>query len=57
MAFVKRAATTGRPDIPEGTKKEAEILFLHQIDDLVEEKNIPPSVIMSFARRYWNIHQ
>ena len=52
MAFVKRAATTGRPDIPEGARKEAEILFLYQIDDLVQEKNIPPSLIMSFARRY-----
>ena len=31
MGFVKRAATTGRPDIPEGAKKEAEILLLHQI--------------------------
>ena len=52
MDFVKRAATTGKPDIPEGARKEAEILFLHQIDDLVQDKNIPPSLIMSFARRY-----
>ena len=48
MGFAKSAATTGRPDIPEGAKKEAEILFLHQIVDLVEEKNVPPSLIMNF---------
>ena len=48
MGFVKRAAATERPDIPEGGKKEAEIYFLHQIVDLVEEKNIPPSLIMNF---------
>ena len=47
MGFVKRAATTGRPDIPEGAKKEAEIIFLHQTVDLVEENNIPPSLIMN----------
>ena len=29
LGFVKMAATTGRPNIPEGAKKEAEILFLH----------------------------
>ena len=52
MAFAKRAATTGRPDIPEGARKEAEILFLHQIDDLVQEKNVPPSLILTFTRRY-----
>ena len=28
MGFVKTAAITGRTDIPEGTKKVAEILFL-----------------------------
>ena len=42
MGFAKSAAKTGRPDVPEGAKKEAEILFLHQIVDLVEEKNVPP---------------
>ena len=48
MGFVKRAAATGRPDIPEGAKKEAKILFFHQIVDLVEEKTIPLSLIMNF---------
>ena len=46
MGFVKRVATTGRPDIPESAKKEAEIIFLHQVVYLVEENNIPPSFIM-----------
>ena len=47
MGFVKRAATTGRPDIPESAKKGAEIIFLHQIVYLVEENNILPSFIMN----------
>ena len=46
--FVKKAATTVRPDIAEGTHKKGKILFLHQIVDLVKEKNIPPSVTMNF---------
>ena len=37
-----------RPDIAEGTHKKGKILFLHQIVDLVKEKNIPPSVTMNF---------
>ena len=44
MGFVKRAATTERPDIPYGAKKGAKILFLHQIVYLVEGNNIPPSL-------------
>ena len=47
MDFVKRAATTGRPKIPKGAKKGAEILFLHQVNDLADENNIPPSLIMN----------
>ena len=50
MDFVKRAATTGRPEIPEGTRKEAVILFHHQIVELVEEHNFPPSFILNFAQ-------
>ena len=33
--FVKKAATTVRPDIPEGGQEEGKILFLLQIVDLV----------------------
>ena len=47
MDFVKRAATTGRSNITKGAKKEAEILFLHQVNDLAEENNIPTSLIMN----------
>ena len=54
MGFVKRAATTGRLHIPEGAKKEAEIFFLHQIVDLVEGNNIPPSLIMTFDQMSLN---
>ena len=45
-----RPATTGRSDIPEGTKKEAEIIFLHQIVDLVEEKKCSILIDYEFWR-------
>ena len=35
--------TTGKVEIPERAKQEAELLYLHNIVTLVEEYNIPPS--------------
>ena len=31
MGFVKRVATASRPDIPDGVRKETELLFHHEI--------------------------
>ena len=31
MGFVKHAATTARPEITEGARKEAELIFHHEI--------------------------
>ena len=47
MGFVKRACTTGRPEIPAGTGKEAELMFHHQIVTLVEKYNILPLLIIN----------
>ena len=41
MGFVKRACTTGRPEIPAGARKEAELVFHHKIVTLSEKYNIP----------------
>jgi len=48
MGFVKRCATTGKPPIPDGAKKEAGLLFHHQIVKFVEDHDIPPSLILNF---------
>ena len=48
MGFVRRAATTGRPKIPDGAIKEAGFLFLYSIIDIVDRYQIPPSLIMNF---------
>ena len=47
MGFVKRSATIGRPETVQ-KKKDVETLFLHQIADLVEENNIPVSLVLNF---------
>ena len=48
MGFTKRACTTSKPEIPELAKKEAQLIFQHQIADLVERHSIPSSLVMNF---------
>ena len=47
MGFVKRACTTALPEIPEGAKKEAQLIFHHEITSLVEKYSIPPSLVVN----------
>jgi hypothetical protein len=47
MGFVKRACTTARPEIPEGARKESEIIYHHEITSLVENYLIPPSLVIN----------
>ena len=39
--------TTGKVEIPEGAKKQAEWLYLHNIVTIVEKYEIPYSLIMN----------
>ena len=48
MGFVKHSATTGKSFIPDGAKKEAGLLYHHQIIKFVEEHDIPSSLVMNF---------
>ena len=43
----KRMWTTGKVKIPEGARKEAELLYLHNIVTIVEKYEIPHSLIMN----------
>ena len=47
MGFKRRLRTTGKVEIPEGARKEAELLFLHNIVSVVERYEIPDSLIMN----------
>ena len=47
MGFTRRMKTTGKIEIPEGVKQEAELLCLHNIVTLVEEHNIPQNLILN----------
>ena len=48
MRFVKRSPTTGKPVIPDGAKKEACLLYHHQIIKFVEEHDKPSSLVINF---------
>ena len=47
MGFVKRACTTIRPEIPEAARKEAVLIFHHEIVSMVEKYFIPVSLVIN----------
>ena len=47
MGFTKRMQTTGKVEIPEGARKEAELLYLHNIVTIFQNYEIPHLLIMN----------
>ena len=47
MGFTKRAATTGIPEIPEGARKGAALLFDHEIVSKIGKYQIPHSLMLN----------
>ena len=47
MRFVRRFANTGKVEIPDGIKKEAELLFIHDIVHHIETNKIPESMVLN----------
>lgn len=47
MGFKKRSATTGKVIIPEGARKEAEILYLYDIVTKIENYRIPSELVFN----------
>ena len=47
MGLAKRMSTTAKTEMPVRAKTEAELLFMHEIVELVEEHNIPPNLKMN----------
>ena len=47
MSFVKRMSTTGKVEIPEGAKREAELTYLHDIVSLMEKNVIPSCLVIN----------
>ena len=48
MGFKRRTATLGKLTIPEGARKEAELIYLHEIVSVVEKHSIPSSLAVNF---------
>ena len=47
MGFKKRMKTTGKIEIPNGAKKDAQLLYLHDIVSLVDNHKIPDNLIFN----------
>ena len=48
MGFKKRTFTTSKPEIHELAKKEAKLMFKHQIAEVAERHSIPLPLVMKF---------
>ena len=47
MGYVRRFATTGKVELPQGVKREAELLYIHDIVNLIETYKIPKSMVLN----------
>ena len=47
MGYTKRMSTTSKVEIPSGAQKEAELLFLHEIVEIVEKHCIPSALVLN----------
>ena len=47
MGLARRMKTTGKVEIPEGARKEAELMYLHNIVTIAEENKTPKNLIMN----------
>ena len=50
MGFKRRMRTTEKVEIPEGARKEAELLYLHDIVSNVEKHDIPSHLVMNLGQ-------
>ena len=41
MGYVRRFATTGKVELPQGVKRKVELLYIHDIVNLIETHKIP----------------
>ena len=48
MNYTRRKGTTSKVALPDGIRKENELLFYHQIVEKVERYDIPDSLILNF---------
>ena len=47
MGFVKRMSTTGKVEISEGAKNEAQLIYLHDLVAIAEENKLPSCRILN----------
>ena len=47
MGYVRRFANTGKVELPQGVKRGAELLYIHDIVNLIETHKIPKSMVLN----------
>ena len=47
MGYLKRFADTGKVELPQDVKREAELLYIHDIVNLIETSKISKSMILN----------
>ena len=52
MCYMKITFATTRPEIPEGVHKEAELIFHHQIVNMVDKYSIPVSLVVNIDQTF-----
>ena len=45
--YVRRFATTGKAEFPQDVKREAELLYIHDIVNLIETHKIPRLIVLN----------
>ena len=47
MGYITRLATTGNVELPQGVKREAELLYIHDTVNLIETHKIPKLMVLN----------
>ena len=47
MGYLKRFADTGKVELPQDVKREAELLYIHDIVNLIETSKISKSMVLN----------
>ena len=47
MGYVRRFATSGKVELPQGVKRKTKLLYIHDIVNLIETHKIPKSMVLN----------
>ena len=54
MGNVRRFATSGKVELPQGVKRKTKLLYIHDIVNLIETHKIPKSIVLNLDQSHRN---